>query len=416
MLMTSEKKVLPILMAITHISNDHRMAFEEKMQQLLMQVLACMEASRGSIMLMKGSHQLEIVASTNPDIIGTKQPIDGSSPSGWVVRNKVPLYVDKKTGQRFQLDRSRHYKKSAFLIVPIMRGTNIIGVISVTDKVGKDAFQEEEQKILLQITGQVIGTLEMERLAASLKKSKKSLSNKNHKLKKLEKLRTDLFNMLIHDLKGPISEIMANLDILSYTIDDDNRPFVETAQTGCDTLERMVSNLLDIARLEEGKLPLIIEKINPQDLMKEAVGRICRLAEMKKLTFEQVCPSKDNACYLAADKGLMLRVLQNMLTNALQYSPEGETVQLGYSYENASRIRFFVKDRGPGVPSEFKKAVFDKFMQLEKKADGRIYSTGLGLTFCKLALKAHHGKIGVEKNPPKGSHFWFSLPLAPQTA
>jgi two-component system sensor histidine kinase KdpD len=172
-----------------------------------------------------------------------------------------------------------------------------------------------------------------------------------------------------------------------------------------------VSNLLDIARLEEGRLQLVFEKINPEELTKDAVARICRLAEMKRVKFAHTCPPVDNSCYLTADKGMILRVLQNMLTNALQYSPEGETVELGFSYENASSIRFFVKDRGPGIPAEFKKAIFDKFMQLEKKADGRIYSTGLGLTFCKLALKAHRGKIGVKKNPPRGSHFWFSLPL-----
>jgi two-component system sensor histidine kinase KdpD len=387
------------------------MAFHQKVHQLLMEVLDCMEATRGSIMLLKGKKTLEIVASTNPDLVGTKQTLDETSPSGWVVKEKRPLYVDKNTGGAALRSKMGTYQKSAFLIVPILRSGKVIGVLSVTDKLGNDIFEKEEQEILIQITTQVISALEMERLASSLNSSKKTLATKNKQLKKLEKLRTDLFNMLIHDLKGPLAEVVANLDILSYTIDDENRPFVETAQTGCESLESMVSNLLDIARMEERKLNLLLEWINPSELTKEALGRIFRLAKMKNIEFVEEPSFSETPVHLQGDRGLLQRVLQNLLTNAIQYSPADKPVTVGYSYLGTSNIRFFVKDEGPGVPPESRKAIFDKFMQLERKADGRIYTTGLGLTFCKMAITAHGGKIGVEDNKPQGSLFWFTLPL-----
>ena len=217
--------------------------------------------------------------------------------------------------------------------------------------------------------------------------------------------------MLIHDLKGPISEVVANLDILSYTVIDENRPFVEAAQTGCDTLDNMVSNLLDIARLEERKLDLIVEKISPEDLIRESVSRIFRVAQMKQITLEEDMPSQPPPRPLHGDRGVLLRVLQNLLTNAIHYSPSGESIRVGFDFDADARIRFSVEDNGPGVPPEYHHTIFNKFMQLEKKGDGRIYTTGLGLTFCKMAVEAHRGKIGVASGDVKGSQFWFSLPL-----
>jgi len=217
--------------------------------------------------------------------------------------------------------------------------------------------------------------------------------------------------MLIHDLKGPISDLIANLDILSYTVSYENQEYVESAKTGCDTLYRMVSNLLDIARLEEGGLELIYEKIDPQDLIKEALVRLFGLVKMKGLTIEEKFSSPKTMDFFWGDRGILLRVLQNLLTNAIDYSPPGEAIEVGFDYLKSLKIQFFVKDNGPGVPPEHQEVIFDKYLQLEKKADGRIYTTGLGLTFCKMAVEAHRGKIGVESENLEGSRFFFILPL-----
>ncbi len=106
-----------------------------------------------------------------------------------------------------------------------------------------------------------------------------------------------------------------------------------------------------------------------------------------------------------------MRVLQNFLSNAIQHSPAGETIEIGFEYSKSPKISFFVKDSGPGIPKEYQKVVFEKFTQLDKKSDGRIYTTGLGLAFCKMAVKAHKGSIGVKTVSPTGSLFWFLLPL-----
>ena len=409
--MTREKRILEILLTITNISNNTKLPFEEKLQQVLFKVVHSLQAKRGSIMLLKGRKALEVAASTKPELVGVKQSLEEESPSGWVVRNKKLLYVDGNTEPGDFVAKTHGYEKSAFLVAPIINNDKVAGVLSITEKSGVDVFDKVEQEILLEVIGQVISALENERLTQSLKRNKKTLQKKNLQLRKLEKLRTDLFNMLIHDLKGPISEIVANLDILTYTLKDDNLQFVDSAQIGCETLQTMVANLLDIARLEERQLKLIYEKIDPEDLVKETLGRLTNVGKTRGLKFTEKFPPTADRHYFMADRGILMRVLQNFLSNAIQHSPAGETIEIGFEYSESPKISFFVKDSGPGIPKEYQKVVFEKFTQLDKKSDGRIYTTGLGLAFCKMAVKAHKGSIGVKTVSPTGSLFWFLLPL-----
>lgn len=407
--MSTHRSILEVLINITDISNNRKLGFQEKLNQILLEIVDCMHVKKGSIMLFKDRKTLEVVASTNPEIIGVRQTLDADFPSSWVVRNKRPLYIDKASQSDFIIKRFEHYKGEAFFLVPIIDNNRVIGVVNVTEKDGTDIFSEEEQKMLLHVAAQVIIALENNRLAESLKAKKKILQKKNLKLRKLEKLRTELFNMLIHDLKGPVSEIVANLDILSYTVKDENIGFVEIAQTGCSTLYNMVSNLLDIARLEEGKLSLVYEEISPKELIKESLSRLLVSVRSKELKFAEQFPESD-AVTFQGDRTLLIRVLQNLLTNAIHYSPHGETITVGFQSVKSMKVEFFVKDNGPGVPEQYREIIFDKYKQLDKKFDGRTYTTGLGLAFCRMAVGAHGGRIAVESGGEKGSRFFFVIP------
>ncbi len=411
--MDTDKRLTRVLHAINEVSNDPALSFDRKLHRVIAEITRGLGARSGSIMLRKGRKSLEVVASTNPGIVGVRQAMDLESPSVWVARTGECLYVDAAIGRtQFQM-RPDRYEKSAFLLVPVISRGKVIGVLSVTDKIERDEFSPEEQDILLKVAGQVISALEAQRLADDLRKKRRTLQERNRKLRELEQLKTDLFRMLIHDLKGPISELMANLDILSYTATEDNRGYVETAKNSCDTLYSMVSNLLDIARLEEGKLDLVYEQIDPADLLREAEARVYWSVETKGLTLAELprageAPDPEP---FWADRGILLRVLQNLLNNAVSHSPEGEEIIVGYDFPAPGAIRFVVEDRGPGVSSEHQEAIFDKFAQLEKKGDGRIYTTGLGLTFCKMAVEAHGGRIRVVSDGHAGSRFVFELPV-----
>ncbi|RPJ81681.1 MAG: GAF domain-containing protein, partial [Deltaproteobacteria bacterium] len=212
--MKGNDSMLDALLQITQISNMQRVDFQTKLHRIVHEIAKCMKTERASIMIKKGRNHLIVEASTVPGLVGHKIPLAGESPSVWVVKNKKVLYVKDSSEKSSVIRQSDHYHKNAFCLSPIMIGNKVIGVISITEKIGLDSFSIQEQEGFVLLSGYILSTLENHRLTESLRKGKSSLRKTNQELKRLEKLRTELFNMLIHDLKGPISEVIANLDLL----------------------------------------------------------------------------------------------------------------------------------------------------------------------------------------------------------
>jgi two-component system sensor histidine kinase KdpD len=414
--MKSKKKLLDVLLAINTISQNARLTFDEKLVHIIFEIVQCVGARSGSIMVLEGQKKLRVVASTVAHLIGQKQPLQEGSPSSWVVKNKKPLHVQNIRHSAQFKERFDHYQGSAFLVAPLINNGQVIGVVNVTDKLGIDQFSRDEESTIIQMAGQIITALENQRLTESLKEKRRILQEKNLELERLETLKTELFNMLIHDLKGPLSELLANLDILSLSLSDENQKFVKAARSGCDTLCRMVSNLLDITRLEEGKMELVYEEIDPSAVIRESIARMGTLTSAKDLRVIENKPMSEPTEPLLADRDILIRILQNLLSNAIRYSPAGETITMGFDYGDTRNILFEVADRGPGIPPQDQQIVFDKFQQLKNKTEGRVYSTGLGLTFCRMAVEAHQGRINVESDGLCGSTFSFELPLGARDA
>jgi two-component system sensor histidine kinase KdpD len=403
--MVKKINILDFIKKIIEISNNESKSNFEKLQDIIIFLTQITETSKGSIMIKKDRLNMEVAASTNPDIVGIKQPLNGDSPSCWVFKNKMPLYIEKNQNFDGQRCEKSNYDKQAFLIIPVIRENDVIGVINLTEKKDSDCFSDEERGVLLDLAGIIISQIETFRLTEELKNNQYILSQKNKKLKKLEKIRNEFFQMMVHDLKGPVSEVIANLDILSYTVTDENMEYVKSAQAGCDNMYSMISNLLDITRLEEGSLNLIHEKISAQEIINEASSRLFATAKNKSIEIKDESGSKDTA-YIWGDKGILLRVLQNIIMNAIIHSDTKDSIYTGFE-KDKDHIVFYVKDNGKGVPAEEQEEIFEKyFHSRDKKAS----STGLGLSFCKLAVEAHKGRIWVESDGKNGSSFKFMIP------
>jgi signal transduction histidine kinase len=415
--MENETRVSQALLGMARISNQSDLAYSDKLQLILEEVVGCMDAAKGSIMIGRDDEYLEVVAATDVHLIGIRQPISEKAPASYVFLDRAPLYMDGShhEGPVFRAGQG-HYKKDAFLIVPLMAGKKALGVLSLTEKSGEDRFSEAERELVVSFASQVIGAAENYRLNSELLQKQRCLQESHQRLQSMEKLRAELFNMLVHDLKGPISEIMANIDILSYMAEGEMLEYVKTAQAGCDTLYRMIADLMDIAQLEEGCMTLTPESISPRDLLSDAVSMIHSIARTRGVRMEpdpSLPEDPESGTRFYGDRAMLLRVLQNLLINAIQFSPENERIEVGYAIEPYGTVRFSVKDYGPGIAPEFQTAVFDKFFQVKKRNDGRIYSKGLGLAFCKLAIELHGGRIGIESDGKFGSTFWMTLPLEP---
>ena len=231
------------------------------------------------------------------------------------------------------------------------------------------------------------------------------------KLKELERLRDDLTHMVVHDLRTPLTSIISGLQTAEYLgdLNADQREFFVMAVRGGHTLLGMINDLLDISKMEDGSLKLEYEPLDAGGLIAEAVRQVEPIAVKKNLRL--ACAPAEEPLTLTADAEKLRRTLVNLIGNATKFTPSGGSVTVSAA-PDGDRIVFSVRDTGEGIPEEAFARIFEKFGQVEGRKANRKNSTGLGLTFCKMAVEAHGGHIWVESELGKGSDFRFNVPAA----
>jgi signal transduction histidine kinase len=232
------------------------------------------------------------------------------------------------------------------------------------------------------------------------------LENSYLQLQGLQRTKEALTQMIIHDLKNPLTGIKANLEIVGMEKLDETRECLEAAQRSADLLYNMIQDLLDISRLEEGKLTLNTEAVALADVT-SAVAREVEApaaAEGKRISHEVPADLPLIPC----DRNLIYRVVSNLLVNAVKHTGRGGSIALRAEVAGGFAA-IHVVDTGHGIPEQFLDRIFEKFGQVDSR---RRTGTGLGLTFCKMAVEAHGGTISVQSKEGVGSTFTFTLPLA----
>jgi signal transduction histidine kinase len=234
--------------------------------------------------------------------------------------------------------------------------------------------------------------------------------------KEAERLRNDLTNMMVHDLRSPLTSIISSLDLtfrgVIGGITTQQRDVLTIAHASAQRLLNMINLLLDISRLEGGHMPLELAEQAPQALVNAALVNLQLMAEERGVELRIKVGA---TCRVLADRELVLRVLQNLLDNALKFSPRGSAVSVAAARDSGlpGMMRFAVSDSGIGIKAQDLEQIFAKFGQVGNR---RSAGSGLGLTFCKLVVEAHGGRIWVESEPGRGSSFYFTLPCAADVA
>ena len=280
---------------------------------------------------------------------------------------------------------------------------------------------------------------------------KAELQHAYARLKKLENMRDSLTAMIVHDLRTPLTTLLGPLELL------ENGGFGEMDETQTEILNMstrsgyrllgLVNELLDISKMEAGEMKVRRETVQVHVVVNGAVDQVLRVDQAESGRIERQVPN--DLPLMQADEDLLIRVLINLLGNALKFTPSDSKVtiaareartdeaaiQTAYrstnnyrkttkgteslddaSQKHAPVILFSIQDRGEGIPVEDQNRIFEKFGQVESRQEGHKMSTGLGLTFCKLAVEAHGGLIWVQSEVGQGSTFFFTVPLRPWVA
>ncbi len=244
-------------------------------------------------------------------------------------------------------------------------------------------------------------------LIAELEEARARLAARNAALEELEALKETLAQTLVHDLKNPLSAILANLDLLERSDGESAKKLLDRSRSAAQRIHRMILDLLDVAGLEEGRLRLDVEETDAVPLVRRAAEDLETAARARRV--EIVVETSDRPCPLRADQSVLHRVLDNLLTNAIEHTPAGGAVRVAV-HPCAEGIEIQVADDGPGIPPEHREKVFEKFARLELRRAGLSGNRGLGLTFCRLAIEAHGGTVWVDAAPGGGALFRTILP------
>jgi len=233
------------------------------------------------------------------------------------------------------------------------------------------------------------------------------LQDNYKRLEELEKLRDDMRNMIVHDLRTPLTSVLAGIEMIGQagSLTDVQLGMTSIALAGARTLLGMINDLLDVEKMEAGKSHLHYEELSVPQLVTGAIELVTSLAHEARTVL--VIDIAANIPPFSGDAKKLSRTLVNLIANAIKFTQGGTvTVSASASSEN---VRFAVADTGRGIAQESFDHIFEKFGQLDSRDK---VGTGLGLAFCKLTVEAHGGRIGVDSEVGQGSTFWFVLPAA----
>jgi signal transduction histidine kinase len=251
---------------------------------------------------------------------------------------------------------------------------------------------------------------DMSRKNAELAAAHEALAAKHAELVRLEQQKEELSALVVHDLKSPASGIMmaAQIRLRQQDLTELERRMWRAVYTAGEVISRLVMNLLDIASSRDGVFAPRPEIIDVAKLVSDV--RLLMTPVAEGLGHDIVVDVSDDLPPLRADPELLRRVLQNLVDNALRHSGVGIPVHVEADAVQDG-VRFRVRDQGPGIPVEMREQIFDKYVRLGSgRESGTAPGKGLGLSFCRIAVQAHGGRIWVEDNQPQGSVFTVHIP------
>lgn len=365
-----------------------------------------LKAERGLVMLYD-SERRQLVGQVpgfglSPEQVRrVRYSVDGEADSRWNFRKNGPLLSNKaQVDTRLLPELVSELALQSLMVAPITRGPKILGLLAVADRVGRAPFSDEDLNLLLALAGQATIAVENLRLHEEIKRA-------NELLQEYDRLKSEFVGIVAHDFRRPLMAIRGFAELVMDEPDlpvDTRLEFMRTVINETDHLAVLANDTLLITQIETGQLSYNFREVDVGPFLLEAVP--LGLSEHSVLI--DVPPAFPK---IWADPDRLRQVLNNLVSNAVKYSPGGSSIVVRVRERGTQHIVVEVVDHGLGIPPEQVGKLFQKFARVRTDDHLKVSGTGLGLYISRLIVEGHGGQIWVESEVGKGSTFGLALPV-----
>ncbi|OGK40943.1 hypothetical protein A3A46_04015 [Candidatus Roizmanbacteria bacterium RIFCSPLOWO2_01_FULL_37_13] len=298
------------------------------------------------------------------------------------------------------------------LAYPVLSKNKSLGILIFSMTKNENEVSKEEKDLIQGFTDVVGLAVQNAQLYTKLEHTTEKLNRANVKLKQLDELKDEFVSLASHELRTPMTAIKSYLWMVlnkSQNLDPQMRSYLDIASQETEHLIKLVQNMLTISRIESQRLELTLQNLDLFEIVKLVYNTLKIKADEKHLTFT-LLPYPEKVI-VNADKEKLSEVFENIIGNALKYTPDNGNISIHFTTEK-NKAGVHVTDSGPGISEKDLKKLFQKFGRLEEAKQSRTSGTGLGLYISKQIVELHKGSIKIESEVGKGTTFSVYLPLA----
>lgn len=386
---------------------------------IVRRVVSTLKAQQASIMILepengelvtRASYGLESEFSR-----GARKKI-GEGIAGWVALRREALSLGERAPSQ---ELGRHYKENrritSALSLPLSIGERVIGVLNVNRINHTEPFGEHHLEVLRVFAEHIAAVIDRAEMVERLGRRTRELEADNEKLSDLNRMKDVFLGTASHELKTPLTSVIAYAELLDdhegKLSKDQAREFVGRLRAEAQRLLSLIEDILDLSRLESGKLAMKPRNLDLAEVMYAAVETTKPLAQKFGVTIDY--QPATGLPHLSVDEVKIRQVLVNLLVNAIKFSPRGAPVRLRAQQDGAC-VRVEVNDQGPGIEPDTATHIFELFGQVVPEDGESRGGLGIGLHLVKRITELHGGHVGVNSRPGEGSTFWIRLPVAPE--
>jgi signal transduction histidine kinase len=375
-------------------------------------------ATDGLIARLDGNILIPGVAKYGSMPVPEARPLSYGTPVGRAIIDKETIHVhDLKAEVETEFPHSKPRQAISgartLLTIPLLPKGRAFGAI-VIRRNEVQPFSDKQIELLKTFADQAVIAIENVRLFQEIQEKSRQLGAANERLKELDRLKSDFVSNVSHELRTPLTAIKGAVDLLLREVpgrlNESQTHYLTRVRSNTQHLAGLINDLLDLAKIEEGKVELKGARVSVGGLVHEVMETVRPMAAEKRVLLEVKVP--EPSILVWADRDKVTQVLMNLIGNAIKFTPPQGKVTVSASREGAEWAQVSVNDSGPGISAEECQKIFQKFYQVSEGGGPKPKGTGLGLAISKALVELHGGKIWVESEPGCGSTFSFTLPVS----